>query len=120
GRELPLQLEGRNLSRFNSVVYEVEATESRGVQTVRFVSPVVDGLQVVRTYRIPSDSFLVDLEIEIRNGEARTPIGDPEFGWGIGWKGGLLQPVAADRTHGYISGVASVGSALRVKHVSID
>jgi len=120
GRELPLQLKGRNLARFNSAVHEIEATESRGVHTIRFTSPVQDGLQVVRTYRIAEDSYLVDLELEIRNGEARVPIGDPEFGWGIGWQGGLLQPVVGDRTHGFISGVASVGSALRVKHVSVD
>jgi YidC/Oxa1 family membrane protein insertase len=120
GRELPLQLEGRNLSRFNSVVYDVESSSNEGVHTVQFTSPVVDGFQVVRTYRIPDDSYLVDLELEIRNGEARTPIGDPEFGWGIGWKGGLLQPIVADRTHGQITGVASVGSSLRVKNVSID
>ncbi len=120
GRELPLQLEGRNLTRFNNVVHDIEASESEGVATVRFTSPVLDDLQVVRTYRIPMDSYLVDMELEIRNGEARTAIGDPQFGWGLGWKGGFLQPVAADRTHGYITGVASVGSAMRIKHVSVD
>ncbi|MBI5154883.1 membrane protein insertase YidC [Candidatus Poribacteria bacterium] len=120
-REHPLQLEGRNLSQFNSLLFVHSATtEKDGTQIVRFESPEVNGLRVVKAFTFEPESYLVKLEVQLVNGDSRTRVGDPETGWGIGWQGGFLQPGKADRLTGQTMAVASVGDAFRVKALKPD
>lgn len=119
-RDLPLSLEGRVVSRFNNVLWDVERIDGPGMTTLRYVSPSIEGVQITRTYRIPDDSYFTDLEVTVTNSDARTRIGNPETGWGLGWQGGFSQPIAADRLHGALWAVASVGQSLRMKTLRID
>lgn len=119
-RDLPLSLEGRVVSRFNNVLWDVERTDGPTLTTLRYVSPIIDGVQITRTYRIPHDSYFTEMEILVTNSEARTRIGNPETGWGIGWQGGFSQPIAADRLHGALWAVASVGQSLRMKSLGLN
>jgi YidC/Oxa1 family membrane protein insertase len=95
-REYPLQLSGRTVDQFNRVLYSVERRESEGgAIEVRFTSPAIEDVVVVKTYRFERDSYAVGLEVEVRNGAYRTRLGDAEDGWGLGWQGGFMQPAAA-------------------------
>jgi len=116
GRDYPLQFEGRTVRRFNSAVFTCERIEEGdGVTFLRFTSPVVDDVQLVKTYRFEPDSYVVRLEAEVINGESRTPVGEPGYGWGIGWQGGFSQPTPADRVAGRIMAAASVDGELKLK-----
>lgn len=119
-RPVPFELEGNRLADFNDVLWEHEVSETDAAVTVTFLSPVLDDLQVRRVYTFPKDSYFNSLKLEIISGDARTKIGTPGEGWGLGWQGGFLQPDAQRRLGGYIYSAAAVGQDLRLKDLYVD
>ncbi len=115
GRSLPLQLTGRTLADFNRVVYDIERETLEGKDVLTFLSPAIDGVQVVKTFSFDPESYVVDYTVTIRNGDVRTRLGDGRRGWGTGWQGGFLQPMPQDRMSGRIKAAASVDGELRTK-----
>lgn len=121
GREFPLQLEGRTAYDFNEVPFEKtrdEVTEEG--RELEFLSAVVDGVQVRRTYHFRNDSYVTDLAVEIVNGEMRTILGQEGVGWGIGWQGGFTQPVPGSRYAGQVRAGGAVAGELRMRQQKPD
>ncbi|MGF1574217.1 MAG: membrane protein insertase YidC [Sumerlaeia bacterium] len=118
-RFVPLELEGKHLEVFNEVLHEYTLEENANEITVIFTSPVVDELQVTRTYVIQKDSFISTLNVSITAQNSRIKIGYPNEGFGLGWQGGFLQPYAESLLGGYIYAAASVGDDVRLKSVDL-
>lgn len=117
----PLELVGRTAADFNRYQFEA-ATETAedGTQTVRFTSPAIEGVQVVKTFVFRPDSFVVDHVVEFINGEDRTRLGDAERGYGIGWQGGLMQAVATDRLDGQVMAAVAADGELEAHALDED
>ena len=125
-REYPLQVVlkesgGEFFRSFNQKVYEVsKRQDSDGAQIVRFVSPVSrEGLQLVKTYRIPSNGYLTTLRIELMNtpsGSQRFSFSEPNFpGLGLLWGPGIATPFISDRRAIFDVAAYRNGEVLSVK-----
>ncbi|MDK2971830.1 MAG: YidC/Oxa1 family rane protein insertase [Candidatus Sumerlaeota bacterium] len=121
-REYPLQFTGRTVDKFNREVFDLERTDhDDGTVELKFTSPTIDDIRVVKTYRFQKNSYVTDLTVEVTNGQYRTRIGDAEEGWGIGWQGGFMQPRPGTRQFfDEMLGTASVGGELRHKSLDAD
>lgn len=115
--DLPLEVSFKELGRktypkFNRLAYDCKlTTDAKGVATLRCVSPEIDGLRLTKTYRIPWDSFLVDLNLEMTNldqgshprdihdGIDSDDDGDLDLFWGLGlrWGPGIGQYSAKNK-----------------------
>ncbi|MCB2156966.1 membrane protein insertase YidC [bacterium] len=115
-RGLPLGLEGYTADRFNKVVFDAhERTATDGTKILKFTSPPIDDVRVVKTYTFPPGDYVSHLTIEVINGASRTRLGRANEGWGIGWQGGFMQPESLSRLTGQVAAAAAIGTDLKVK-----
>jgi len=98
-RELPFEVVFKESNRleypeFNTGIYDHTLTvESDGSTRVVFVSPVVQKLQLVKTYVFRPGDYLTSFEVVLRNlGEKATcKINDDDRGIGISWGPGVRE-----------------------------
>lgn len=66
--ELSLIINGRNQNRINSMLWTLERSDlPDGTQSVRMVSPEVEGLRVVKVFTLPPDSFRAEVSVRVEN-----------------------------------------------------
>lgn len=121
-RERPFQFEGRTIANFNRLRYHLDrTTDTDGAEVLAFQATDPDtGMAVEKTYRLLPDSYASELDVRIRNAGARTPLGDPESGWGIGWQGGFFEPSPTSRLTGTVYSIASVNGDVRTRNLKAD
>jgi len=120
GRSFPLQLSGATAADFNRCLFDVERETTAEGETVRFVSPEIDGVRMTKTFVFRNDSFLVDATVEFVNGGERTRLGDSARGFGIGWLGGFMEAGPVDRLGGQIMAVVCSDEEMNARHLDED
>ncbi len=96
-RELPLEVTFRELNSrmsfndFNRMIFTAETRQlPNGDTEVLFTSPELEGLQIQKRYLFRTDSYLVDLDVTLRNNtESDIRLNDEDRGLGLSWGPGL-------------------------------
>jgi YidC/Oxa1 family membrane protein insertase len=89
---------------FNSVQWEIRrpTPPSPDTEVVQCVSPVLGGIQLVKTYTIPKNGYLLGLQVTVRNENATTiPVYDAQNrGLVLRWGPGLVERNLAEKSTG--------------------
>ncbi len=95
-RELPLEVNfkeynSRSYNELNEVFYTLEeSTNAEGSKVLTYTSPVINELQLIKTYTIPNDKYYIDLDIKLINlSQSNIRIEDDKKGLSISWGPGI-------------------------------
>ncbi|MCX7719235.1 MAG: YidC/Oxa1 family insertase periplasmic-domain containing protein, partial [Candidatus Sumerlaeaceae bacterium] len=112
---------------FNSVEWEVRRPPSPSPEkeVLQFVSPVIGGIQLVKTYEIPKRGYLLGLKVTVRNENATTvPMYDAQNrGLTLRWGPGLVERNLGEKSTGeeyYDGAVYRIADRIRMVQPAPD